>query len=145
MTKEPEKISRKLNNILIDRIRKYQSQDISQLLNSPMDEDSNNSYLGGLINFVGDDTNNLDDEINNFLDKINYDEIYIESLPDDEYNNDMNEEEEEENENDISRDSTKGIKIMKEIKIEQKTENNEPKNNRHNFHEIFFFLNLWNL
>ena len=63
MTKEPEKISRKLNNILIDRIRKYQSQDISQLLNSPMDEDSNNSYLGGLINFVGDDTNNLDDEI----------------------------------------------------------------------------------
>ena len=132
MTKEPEKISRKLNNILIDRIRKYQSQDISQLLNSPMDEDSNNSYLGGLINFVGDDTNNLDDEINNFFDKINYDEIYIESLPDDEYNNDMNEEEEEENENDISRDSTKGIKIMKEIKIEQKTENNETKNNEIN-------------
>ena len=130
MTKEPEKISRKLNDILIDRIRKYQSQDVTQLLNSPMDEDSNNSYLGGLINFVGDDTNNLDDEINNFLDKISYDEIYIESLPDNEYNNDMNEEEEEENENDIGKDSTKGIKIMKEIKIEKNNNiNNNIKNN----------------
>ena len=57
MKKEQKKISRKLNNILIDRIRKYQSQDITQLLNSPNDEDSQNSYLGGLINFVGEESN----------------------------------------------------------------------------------------
>ena len=109
MIKESKKISRELNNILIDRIRKYQSQDVTQLLNSPIDEDSNNSYLGGLINFVGEDTNNLDDEINNFLDKISIDEIYIESLPDNEYKK-----EQEENNN-------KGIKILKE-------ENNENEN-----------------
>ena len=112
MIKESKKISRELNNILIDRIRKYQAQDVTQLLNSPIDEDSNNSYLGGLINFVGDDTNNLDDEINNFLDKISIDEIYIESLPDNEYKK-----EQEETDN-------KGIKILNE----KKEENNENEN-----------------
>ena len=76
MIKQNEKISRELNEILIERIRKYQAQDISQLLNSPNDEDTNNSYLGGLINFVGDATHNLDDEINNDLDKITIDEIH---------------------------------------------------------------------
>ena len=85
MKKEQKKISRKLNNILIDRIRKYQSQDITQLINSPNDEDSNNSYLGGLINFVGEESNNLEDEINYFLDRIPIDDIHIESLPDNEY------------------------------------------------------------
>ena len=86
--KDSKKISRKLNNILIDRIRKYQSQDVTQLLNSPKDEDSDNSYLGGLINFVGDDSQNLDDEINYFLDRIPIDDIHIESIPDNEYIND---------------------------------------------------------
>lgn len=116
MIKQNEKISRELNEILIERIRKYQTQDISQLLNSPNDGDTNNSYLGGLINFVGDDTNNLDDEINNDLDKIKIDEIYIESLPDSEYNNDIIEEEEEENE-DPPHD---GQVIDKKIKIIKK-------------------------
>ena len=97
MRKGTKKISRELNDILIERIRKYQSQDVTQLLNNPIDEDSNNSYLGGLINFVGDDSNNLDEEINNFLDKISIDEIHIESLPDNEYNED-----EEENNNNIN-------------------------------------------
>ena len=45
MIKESKKISRELNNILIDRIRKYQSQDVTQLLNSPKDEDSDNQYV----------------------------------------------------------------------------------------------------
>ena len=112
MIKESKKISRELNNILIDRIRKYQSQDVTQLLNSPIDEDSNNSYLGGLINFVGDDSNNLDEEINNFLDKVSIDEIYIESLPDNEYKKDQ-----EENNN-------KGIKILNEENKENNNENN---------------------
>ena len=65
--KRNKKISRKLNNILIDRISKYQSQDIIQLINSPNDEDSNNSYLGSLINFIGEESNNLENEINYFL------------------------------------------------------------------------------
>ena len=123
MRKASKKISRKLNNILIDRIRKYQSQDVTQLLNNPTEEDSNNSYLGGLINFVGEDTNNLEDEINNFLDKITIDEIHIESLPDNEYNNDNNEEEEE-NEKD-------GIKIIKEIPNKE-IENNNNENKKEN-------------
>ena len=127
MKKASKKISRKLNNILIDRIRKYQSQDVTQLLNNPTEEDSNNSYLGGLINFVGEDTNNLEDEINNFLDKITIDEIHIESLPDNEYNNENNEEEEEENEKD-------GIKIIKEIQ-QKEAENTENKENNNNNNE----------
>ena len=52
MRKGTKKISRELNDILIERIRKYQSQDVTQLLNNPIDEDSNNSYLGGLIKFL---------------------------------------------------------------------------------------------
>ena len=117
MRKGTKKISRELNDILIERIRKYQSQDVTQLLNNPIDEDSNNSYLGGLINFVGDDSNNLDEEINNFLDKISIDEIHIESLPDNEYNED-----EEENNNNIN-----SIKI-----IEQEENNNNIINNNNN-------------
>ena len=109
--KVTKKISRKLNNILIDRIRKYQSQDVSQVLNSPNDEDSNNSYLGGLINFVGDDSQNLDDEINSLIDRISIDEIHIESLPDNEYIN------EGENGDD-------GIQILKEINSEKKEDDN---------------------
>ena len=113
MKKEQKKISRKLNNILIDRIRKYQSQDITQLLNSPNDEDSQNSYLGGLINFVGEESNtNLEDEINYFLDRIPVDDIHLDSLPDNEYISDdiiqNNKDKEKE-----------GIEINKEINLEK--------------------------
>ena len=136
MINENEKITRELNEILIDRIRKYQSQDITQLLNSPNDEDTNNSYLGGLINFVGEDTNNLDDEINNDLDKISIKEIYIEPQPDNEYINELNEEDEDENEeHSLDEESKKKKKIeentykyiIKEInnnEIEKKEEDN---------------------
>ena len=136
MINENEKITRELNEILIDRIRKYQSQDITQLLNSPNDEDTNNSYLGGLISFVGEDTNNLDDEINNDLDKISIKEIYIEPQPDNEYINELNEEDEDENEeHSLDEESKKKKKIeentykyiIKEInnnEIEKKEEDN---------------------
>ena len=56
---EADKIPRKLNQILIERIRKYEIQDTSQLVNGPNDEDTNTYYLGGLINFDGGNNNNL--------------------------------------------------------------------------------------
>ena len=121
--KDSKKISRKLNNILIDRIRKYQSQDVTQLLNSPKDEDSDNSYLGGLINFVGDDSQNLDDEINYFLDRIPIDDIHIESIPDNEYINDNIIEEKKEKD---------GIEILKETNEKKEDKNNENKENNSN-------------
>ena len=121
--KDSKKISRKLNNILIDRIRKYQSQDVTQLLNSPKDEDSDNSYLGGLINFVGDDSQNLDDEINYFLDRIPIDDIHIESIPDNEYINDNIIEEKKEKD---------GIEILKETNEKKEDNNNENKENNSN-------------
>ncbi len=124
--KDSKKISRKLNNILIDRIRKYQSQDVTQLLNSPKDEDSDNSYLGGLINFVGDDSQNLDDEINYFLDRIPIDDIHIESIPDNEYIND----------NIIGEKKEKdGIEILKETNEKKEDKNNE--NNIINLKNIY--------
>ena len=116
MIKDDEKITREVNEILIDRIRKYQTQDITQLINSPNDEDTNNSYLGGLINFVGDNTENLDDEINNDLDKITIDEIFIEPQPDNEYISEITEEEEEE----IGEQQIKKDKQENTIKIEKK-------------------------
>ena len=127
-----EKITREVNEVLIDRIRKYPSQDISQLINSPNDEDTTNSYLGGLINFVGDDTNNLDDEINNDLDKITIDEIFIESQPDNEYNNELTEEEEEEEEAQESKNVKKENKAKKnsnKIVIEANNDNNSKEEN----------------
>ena len=111
MINENERITREVNEVLIDRIRKYQSQDITQLLNSPNDEDTSNSYLGGLINFVGDDTYNLDDEINNDLDKISINDIFIEPQPDNEYNNELTEDEEEENEERKKKENKNKIKI----------------------------------
>ena len=121
--KDSKKISRKLNNILIDRIRKYQSQDVTQLLNSPKDEDSDNSYLGGLINFVGDDSQNLDDEINYFLDRIPIDDIHIESIPDNEYINDNIIEEKKEKD---------GIEILQKSNEKKDDKNIENKENNSN-------------
>ena len=112
MIKENEKITKEVNELLIDRIRKYQSQNISQLINSPNDEDTNNSYLGGLINFVGEETNNLDDEINNDLDKITINEIFIEPQLDNEYHNESTDEfDEQENYNQQIKISNNKIKI----------------------------------
>jgi hypothetical protein len=128
MFNENEKITRELNEILIDRIRKYQSQDISQLLNSPTNDDMKNSYLGGLINFVGEDTIiNLDEEINNDLDKISIKEIYIKPQPDNEYINELIEEDEEEKEkeedNEMEKESNEEPKEIDSNETEKKEEN----------------------
>ena len=130
-----EKITREVNEVLIDRIRKYPSQDISQLINSPNDEDTTNSYFGGLINFVGDNSNNLDDEINNDLDKITIDEIFIEPQPDNEYNSELTEEEEEENESQETKNAKKENKPKKNNnnKIVIETNNNNEQKEESSF------------
>ena len=110
--KEKEKIPRRLNEILIERIRKYQTQDTSQLINSPNDEDTNNSYLGGLINFDGEKEDPSEYEMNNELDKITVNDIYVEPYQYNDYD-EMNEEEEEENEGEKEQDNIKNKKEEK--------------------------------
>ena len=106
--KEKEKIPRRLNEILIERIRKYQSQDFSQLINSPNDEDTNSYFLGGLINFDVEKNDNSEFEINNDLDKMTVNDIYIEPYQYNDYE-ELNEEEEEEENETISNTNKKNI------------------------------------
>ena len=96
--KVKEKISRQLNEILIERIRKIQTQNTSQLINSPNDRDTNNSFLGGLLLFDGDKNNTPNYERSIDLDKITVNKIYIEPLKYNEYDELEEEEEEEESE-----------------------------------------------
>ena len=112
--KEKEKIPRRLNEILIERIRKYQIQDTSQLINSPNDEDTNNSYLGGLINFDGEKEDPSEYEMNNELDKITVNDIYVEPYQYNDYD-EQNEEEEEENEGEKGHENIKDKKEEKNI------------------------------
>ena len=132
MINENRKISREVNEVLIDRIRKYQSQDMTQLINSPNDEETTNSYLGGLVNFVGDDTYNLDEEINNDLDEITINEIFLEPQPDNDYYDELSEKEEENelkilknkiNENTIKIDLIENNTTIDEISNKIKEEN----------------------
>ena len=123
---DADKIPLKLNKILIERIRKYGIQDTSQLVNGPNDEDTNNYYLGGLINFDGGNNyNNVDTEINSVIDKMTENDIYIEPYEyNNEYNNDLDLEEEESEENEKEEIAKKTEE--KNI-IEKKDEKNEIK------------------
>jgi len=112
--KEKEKIPRRLNEILIERIRKYQTQDTSQLINSPNDEDTNNSYLGGLINFDGEKEDPSEYEMNNELDKITVNDIYVEPYQYNDYD-ELNEEEEEENEGEKEHENNNNKKEEKNL------------------------------
>ena len=71
-----------INRILIQRLRKYNFQNFSQLLNSPEPEPSYFSYFESIANFlydtVYDDQANLESEINKDLDKFSIDCITIE-------------------------------------------------------------------
>ena len=141
---ENEKIPRKLNDILIERIRKYRMQDISQLVNGPNDEDTNTSYLGGLINFDGgtdDDSSNNQFDYNDF-DKITENDIYMKPY---EYNDyDELEEEEEEDEeieendkqklnyNIINKNKKEKSNEIDNIKKEEKKEENQNTKNIRN-------------
>ena len=71
-----------INRILIQRLRKYNFQNFSQLLNSPEPEPSYFSYFESIANFlydtVYDDQSTLESEINKDLDKFSVDSITIE-------------------------------------------------------------------
>ena len=129
---ESEKIPRKLNEILIERIRKYDIQDTSQLVNGPNDEDTNFSYLGGLINFDGgNDSSSLNNQINNnVIDKMTENDIYLEEYKYNDYNELEDDEEEEIEENEkIINDSP----IINKEKISEKiVKKSEVKNDEHN-------------
>ena len=131
---EGDKIPRKLNQILIERIRKYEIQDTSQLVNGPNDEDTNTSYLGGLINFDGGNNDNLlnNQFDNNVIDTMTENDIYVEPYEYNDYNEfeEEDDEEFEENEEEKGDNPSISIKTSKNTeKIEiKKEEKNEEKN-----------------
>jgi hypothetical protein len=71
-----------INRILIQRLRKYNFQNFSQLLNTPEPEPTYFSYFESIANLiydtVYDDTSTLESEINKDLDKFSEDCITIE-------------------------------------------------------------------
>ena len=131
---EGDKIPRKLNQILIERIRKYEIQDTSQLVNGPNDEDTNTSYLGGLINFDGGNNNNLlnNQFDNNVIDTMTENDIYVEPYEYNDYNEFEEEDDEEFEENEEEKGDNPSISIKtskNKEKIEiKKEEKNEEKN-----------------
>ena len=140
---EGDKIPRKLNQILIERIRKYEIQDTSQLVNGPNDEDTNTSYLGGLINFDGGNNNNLlnNQFDNNVIDTMTENDIYVEPYEYNDYNEFEEEDDEEFEENEEEKGdnpcisiktskNTEKIEIKKEEKNEEKNKNENEKNMR---------------
>ena len=140
---EGEKIPRKLNTILIERIRKYGVQDTSQLVNGPNDEDTNNYYLGGLINFDGSNNDNSSNyEINPDIDNMTENDIYIEPYEYNDYNNELEEEEdeEEENEKDIITNPKKFSEEKNLEKNKNKELNTKKENNNNNAKNIRVIL-----
>lgn len=131
---EGDKIPRKLNQILIERIRKYEIQDTSQLVNGPNDEDTNTSYLGGLINFDGGNNDNLlnNQFDNNVIDTMTENDIYVEPYEYNDYNEFEEEDDEEFEENEEEKGDNPSISIKtskNKEKIEiKKEEKNEEKN-----------------
>ncbi len=73
---------RNINKILIQRLRKYNFQNFSQILNIPEPEPTYFSYFESIANLiydsVYDDESNLESEINKDLDKFSEDCITIE-------------------------------------------------------------------
>ena len=129
--KEKEKISRKLNEVLIERIRKCQTQNTSQLINSPNDEDTNKSFLGGLLFFDGDKNQILDYEKNIDLDNIAINKIYIAPFKYNEYE-DMNDEEEEEGKEGETGKIKNNTKIKKKSKKLYDLEKDDEKSSENN-------------
>ena len=123
---EDDKISLKLNKILIERIRKYEIQDTSQLVNGPNDEDTNSYYLGGLINFDGGNNDTSSNyEIGNDIDidKMTENDIYLEPYQYNDYN-ELDEDLEEMEENEKEKEN-----ISNNTSNKIKQEKNSEKNN----------------
>ena len=82
MKNVPQKKPKNINKILIQRLRKYNFQNFSQLLNTPEPEPSYFSYFESIANMIYDsvysDESNLESEINKDLDKFSEDGITIE-------------------------------------------------------------------
>ena len=80
-----QKIPKELNDALIERIRKYNFQNISQLLNIPEKESTYSSYIQfeGFPNLLYDDKSYLEYEINKDFDKMKKDDIYLKQLTED--------------------------------------------------------------
>ena len=119
---ENEKIPKKLNDILIERIRKYEIQDTSQLVNGPNDGDTNTFYLGGLINFDGENDNNSSNNQfdNTDFDKITENDIYMQPYEYNDYNELEEEEEDEEiEENDKEKGNNSNIKNKNDKNVEK--------------------------
>ena len=79
MRKEKQKIN--INKILIQRLRKYNFQNFSQLLNTPEPEPSYFSYFENITNLIYntmyDDESNLETEIDKDMDKFSENSISI--------------------------------------------------------------------
>ena len=73
-----------INKILIQRLRKYNFQNFSQLLNTPEPEITYFSYFESIANLiydsVYDDKSNLETEINKDMDKFSEDCVSIEDI-----------------------------------------------------------------
>ena len=124
--KKKEKITYRLNQLLIERIRKCQTQNISQLINGPNDEDTNNSFLGGLLYFDGEQNTNSDYEINNDFEKLTVNDIYIEPFQYNDYKE--NDEEEEEKEELSEKTKNKNKSKKKTIQYDFKNDENNSEN-----------------
>ena len=159
---EGDKIPRKLNQILIERIRKYEIQDTSQLVNGPNDEDTNTSYLGGLINFDGGNNDNLlnNQFDNNVIDTMTENDIYVEPYEYNDYNEFEEEDDEEFEENEEEKGDNPSIIYnntnlykLKLTKINQNngknqssrtiifTNNNNSNNNKNKYKTPYLYIN----
>ena len=120
---EKEAIPRKLNEILIERIRKNQTQDFSQLINSPNDEETSGFFLGGLINFEIGKKENSEYEINNDLDTIKINDIYLEPYNYNDYD-DLNEKEDKNQKENIKNNKKNINKSKKNFNSNKKSSKN---------------------
>ena len=98
-----EKMTRELNELLIERIKNYNIQETNQLINGPDVDDLNISFLGGLINFDGNTFETSDIDLKNHLEKMTINDIYIEPYKYKEYDD----EEEIKEQSEINQKKTK--------------------------------------
>ena len=142
-----QKIPKELNDALIERIRKYNFQNISQLLNVPEKESTYSSYIQfeGFPNLLYDDKSYLEYEINKDFDKMKENDIFLKKLQEDadgdyiiEEEVEVEEEEDEiensdaQNKKSEKKEDDKNLKENTNNKDNQKNDNNNKNNNNNN-------------